>query len=413
MPGPPASPQRRRAPNHGVLQAVDAGVRAATAPESAMPNPTPPYSLPAGARNLERRSRGEDEDEAAGDAGRRAQDGPDGQCGGERAEQHGEGGRSEAQPQRPGPRGTRRELAGDEHPGQVTSQVGRRERAGYAVAHAERVLGRREERRVREAANPHGRGQGEGSIDGALGRAAGQAAALIGAVRPAPPSPRSDSGPVVSSREMVPIVYLPGAGGAAAFWNAVADRLADLGRPVRLGWPGFGDEPADPAVHSLRDLVRWTLSRMPPGASDVVAQSMGGVVAASLALKESPRTRAPIRLVLCATSGGVHVASLGQQDWRPEYRGSVLRRPGLVHRGPDRPHDPPVHARGADAGRARQSEPHLPRAAGAVPRRAHPRRDVRSCRRWQSHGGTRSPRGSGGNHPRTPRGHTVAGPGFR
>jgi len=123
---------------------------------------------------------------------------------------------------------------------------------------------------------------------------------------------------------MVPIVYLPGAGGAAAFWKAVADRLADLGRPVRLGWPGFGDEPADPAVHSLRDLVRWTLSRMPPGACDVVAQSMGGVVAASLALDHPERVR---RLVLCATSGGVHVASLGQQDWRPEYRAAFFDAP--------------------------------------------------------------------------------------
>lgn len=33
------------------------------------------------------------------------------------------------------------------------------------------------------------------------------------------------------------------------------------------------------------------------------------------------------RLVLCATSGGVDVASLGQQDWRPEYRAAFFDAP--------------------------------------------------------------------------------------
>jgi len=116
---------------------------------------------------------------------------------------------------------------------------------------------------------------------------------------------------------MAPIVYLPGAGGSAAFWKPVADLLADVGTPVCLGWPGFGDEPADPLVHSLSDLIGWTLSRMPAFASDLVAQSMGGVVATRIALEHPARVR---RLVLCATSGGVEAASLGQEDWRPSYR---------------------------------------------------------------------------------------------
>jgi pimeloyl-ACP methyl ester carboxylesterase len=115
---------------------------------------------------------------------------------------------------------------------------------------------------------------------------------------------------------MPTLVYLPGAGGTATFWRAVAERLADLGPAVRFGWPGFGDEPVDPSVHSLADLVRWTASRLPPGRFDLVAQSMGGVVAVLIALEHPERVR---RLVLCATSGGVDAARLGAADWRPQY----------------------------------------------------------------------------------------------
>jgi pimeloyl-ACP methyl ester carboxylesterase len=115
---------------------------------------------------------------------------------------------------------------------------------------------------------------------------------------------------------MATIVYLPGAGGTATFWSPVAERLADLGPAVRIGWPGFGDEPVDPAVRSLADLLHWTVSRLPPGPFDLVAQSMGGVVAALIALEFPERVR---RLVLCATSGGLDAARLGAADWRPEY----------------------------------------------------------------------------------------------
>lgn len=121
-----------------------------------------------------------------------------------------------------------------------------------------------------------------------------------------------------------PIVYLPGAGGTAAFWKPLADALADLGPAVRFGWPGFGDEPADDRVHSVADLVGWTLARLPPGASDLVAQSMGGVVAALIALEHPDRVR---RLVLCTTSGGIDVAALGAFDWRPQYRADLPHAP--------------------------------------------------------------------------------------
>jgi pimeloyl-ACP methyl ester carboxylesterase len=115
---------------------------------------------------------------------------------------------------------------------------------------------------------------------------------------------------------MTPIIYLPGASGTQSFWQPVADRLADLGPATRLGWPGFGDEAADPSVEALGDLVDWTVARLPKDKVDLVAQSMGGVLAILIALKYPERVR---RLVLCATSGGVDVMGMGAADWRPDY----------------------------------------------------------------------------------------------
>jgi poly(3-hydroxyoctanoate) depolymerase len=119
---------------------------------------------------------------------------------------------------------------------------------------------------------------------------------------------------------MPPLVFLPGAGGRATFWAPVAERLSDLGPAHRVGWPGFGGVPAEPAIVSLDDLYRWLLARLPEGPSHVVAQSMGGVLAARLAFEHPERVA---RLVLVATSGGVDVARLGGIDWRPEYRASL------------------------------------------------------------------------------------------
>ncbi len=114
---------------------------------------------------------------------------------------------------------------------------------------------------------------------------------------------------------MPPIIYLPGASGTRSFWQPVAERLTDLGPATRLGWPGFGDEAADASVQALDDLVGWTTARLPKGKVDLVAQSMGGVLAILIALEHPERVR---RLVLCATSGGVDVLGLGAADWRPD-----------------------------------------------------------------------------------------------
>jgi pimeloyl-ACP methyl ester carboxylesterase len=126
-------------------------------------------------------------------------------------------------------------------------------------------------------------------------------------------------------RPMPPLVFLPGAGGRASFWRPVADRLRDLGAAHLLGYPGFGEVPADPGVTSLDGLYRWVLARLPTGPSHVVAQSMGGVLAARLAVEEPGRVA---RLVLVATSGGVDVRRLGAADWRDGYRAALPNAPG-------------------------------------------------------------------------------------
>jgi pimeloyl-ACP methyl ester carboxylesterase len=64
------------------------------------------------------------------------------------------------------------------------------------------------------------------------------------------------------------------------------------------------------------DLVTQAAELVPDG-SDVVAQSMGGMVAIGLALERPRKIR---RLVLVATSGGLDVSGLGGGDWRDEYR---------------------------------------------------------------------------------------------
>lgn len=115
---------------------------------------------------------------------------------------------------------------------------------------------------------------------------------------------------------MTRVVFLPGAGGDPAFWKPVADRFGPSVDIVRLAWPGLGHVPSRDDVRSFDDLVRLTLDAMDRPV-DLVAQSMGGVVAIRAALARPDRVR---RLVLTATSGGVDVTALGAADWRPDYR---------------------------------------------------------------------------------------------
>lgn len=123
---------------------------------------------------------------------------------------------------------------------------------------------------------------------------------------------------------MPPLVFLPGAAGRSSFWRPVAGKLADLGEARLVGYPGFGDLPADPGIRSLGDLLGWLVERMPPGPSHVVAQSMGGVLAVRLSLERPERVA---RLVLAATSGGVDVSRLGAADWRSGFRAPLPDAP--------------------------------------------------------------------------------------
>jgi pimeloyl-ACP methyl ester carboxylesterase len=128
---------------------------------------------------------------------------------------------------------------------------------------------------------------------------------------------------------VTPLVFLPGAGGRAGFWSPVAERLRALGPTVLIAYPGFGDEPPDPAIGSLDDLHRWLLARLPRGPLHVVAQSMGGVLGARLAIEQQDRV---LSLVLAATSGGVDVSALGGADWRPAFRAELPGVPDWFER---------------------------------------------------------------------------------
>jgi pimeloyl-ACP methyl ester carboxylesterase len=112
------------------------------------------------------------------------------------------------------------------------------------------------------------------------------------------------------------VVFFPGATGSADFWAPVAQRLPNDWESTSVSWPGAGTVPSVPGINGYEDLVRLATSEVPDG-SDVVAQSMGGVVAIGLALARPEKLR---RLVLVATSGGLDVSALGGSDWRGEYR---------------------------------------------------------------------------------------------
>jgi pimeloyl-ACP methyl ester carboxylesterase len=114
----------------------------------------------------------------------------------------------------------------------------------------------------------------------------------------------------------VPIVYLPGGGGRSSFWRPVADRLAYRAAPIVFGYPGFGDVPSEPSIRSLSDLYD-ALLRILPESFDLVAQSMGNVLALRMAIEQPGRVR---RLVVTAASGGIPVAPLGAVEWRESLR---------------------------------------------------------------------------------------------
>ena len=106
------------------------------------------------------------------------------------------------------------------------------------------------------------------------------------------------------------LLFLPGASGNTALWRPVADGLAHQGERNFFGWPGFGETPPEPDVAGIDDLVRRVAARV-SGPVDLLAQSMGGVIALRVALEKPALVR---HLVLSVTSGGLDVAALGARD---------------------------------------------------------------------------------------------------
>jgi pimeloyl-ACP methyl ester carboxylesterase len=112
------------------------------------------------------------------------------------------------------------------------------------------------------------------------------------------------------------LLFLPGASGNTRFWKPVGAHLRHPGDRHFLAWPGFGGVPAEFDVRGIGDLVARVVRRI-TGPVALLAQSMGGVIAVRAALEKPDLVR---HLVLSVTSGGIDVARLGAQDWRPSFR---------------------------------------------------------------------------------------------
>lgn len=119
------------------------------------------------------------------------------------------------------------------------------------------------------------------------------------------------------------LLFLPGASGNTAFWAPVAERLGFSGDKRLVGWPGFGELPADPQVRGIEDLVAQVVARLDRPTA-LIAQSMGGVVAVLAALQ---RPEQVTHLVLSVTSGGLDLQGLGAEDWRHGFEAESPQLP--------------------------------------------------------------------------------------
>jgi 2-hydroxy-6-oxonona-2,4-dienedioate hydrolase len=113
-----------------------------------------------------------------------------------------------------------------------------------------------------------------------------------------------------------PLLFLPGAAGAGAFWAPILERLPRAWPVEALDLPGLGSIPARADVASYGDLVEYVARRM-IAPTTLVAQSMGAYIAIELA---SRYPSAVTGLVLAAATGGVAAERHGAIEWRDEYR---------------------------------------------------------------------------------------------
>jgi poly(3-hydroxyoctanoate) depolymerase len=111
------------------------------------------------------------------------------------------------------------------------------------------------------------------------------------------------------------LLFLPGASGNTDFWTPVANGLRHRGQRKFLAWPGFGGVPSEPSVNGISDLVARVVDSI-SGPVDLLAQSMGGVIAIRAALQKPDLVK---HLVLAVTSGGLDMSALGAEDWRPMF----------------------------------------------------------------------------------------------
>jgi pimeloyl-ACP methyl ester carboxylesterase len=79
------------------------------------------------------------------------------------------------------------------------------------------------------------------------------------------------------------VVLIPGAAGAASFWEPIIERLSASWHVQAVDLPGLGFVPASPDVRSYDDLVDY-VARAIAAPAAVAAQSMGSYVALQLAL---------------------------------------------------------------------------------------------------------------------------------
>src|SRR5262249_33642830 len=87
------------------------------------------------------------------------------------------------------------------------------------------------------------------------------------------------------------VFFLPGASGVGDFWRPVGARLPDTWDKVFFDWPGLGDVPADPRIQSFDDLASLVIASLDDSPADLVAQSMGGLVALKVALAQPAAVR--------------------------------------------------------------------------------------------------------------------------
>jgi pimeloyl-ACP methyl ester carboxylesterase len=122
------------------------------------------------------------------------------------------------------------------------------------------------------------------------------------------------------------LLFLPGSSGAASFWLPVGELLPTAWRKRYLDWPGMGSVPPSPGIASYDDLVDLVLDRLEEPTA-LVAQSMGGVVAAKVAIRRPDRVS---HLVLSVTSGGIDRGAFDLADWRPDYRKAHPNAPAWI-----------------------------------------------------------------------------------